>query len=386
VRNKKSILIIVRDDASSTMTWSGIPFHIIRILKDYGHNVSVLDNLGFPKSIHWRFKRIAGRFFSGFSPKYYSEISSKYFGRKINKYLKKTNKNFDFILAIDFLEGVLNIKTKVPVLVYRDASYALLNKLGYPGFDKFNKESLEVLLELERKCLERVDKMLFTSKWAIEETQSFYPMIEKKKYFVQPFSSQLYPPPSKDDWRVRYIGDGDIVNFLFVGRDWKRKGGDDALEILRSLAGMGFRVHLTVVGHRLNTEKLDFPCEVIENLDVSDQSDLHILKGLYLNSHFFILPTEVEAFGIVFSEAMSLGLPVITTKVCAIPEILVDGREGILIDNKSGLDVVVQKIIQLLKDKDEYKQMQINASNRFVERFHPNLWVDRLIDIYEEKL
>jgi len=386
VKNKKSILILVRDNASSTKTWSGIPFHIIRILKDYGHNVEVFDNLGFPRSPLWRFRRLVGKISSVFAPKYYSEISSSYYGKKINQFLKSSKKNYDFILAIDFLEGILDVKTEIPILVYRDASYALLNKLSYPGFESFDEEGKKILFSLEKKCLRKVSKMLFTSSWAINETLDFYPELQKEKFFVQPFSSQLYPPPTNDDWEIRDISKADVIKFLFVGRDWDRKGGEDSVKILQQLTKKMKKVHLTIVGHKPETKNFGFSCEVIENLDVSVKSDFELLKSLYKNSHFFILPTKIEAFGIVFSEAMSLGLPVITRNVCAIPEILSDGKEGFLIQDSESLDIITDKISEFIEDPEKYKQMQENASRRFLEHFHPKLWVKRLIEISEKNL
>lgn len=386
MKNKKSILVLVRDDASSTKTWSGIPFHIIRILRDYGHEVEVLDNLGFPRSFYWRFRNYAGKLFPSLLPKYYSEISSKYYGEKVNKFLAKSTKSYDFILVVDFLEGILNVDTSIPILVYRDASYALLNKLHYPGFESFDEKALRLLLDLESKCLKKVDKMLLTSDWAIKETKSFYPEIKGDKFFCQPFSSQLYPPPEKSEWKLRRIDEQSSVKFLFVGRDWKRKGGDDTISIITELHRMGVNVHLTVVGYKLKPNNLPFSCDVIENLDVSLDSDFERLKNLYLCSHFFILPTKVEAFGIVFSEAMSLGLPVVTRSVCATPEILHDRVEGFLIKEGQSFYSVAQNLAELIKDQPRYEEMQKNASKRFTERFHPKLWVDRLIEISEKNL
>ena len=56
----KKIIVICRDDSSITSTWSGIPFHIVRILKDFGHEVRVIDKIGFPKSFLWRAQNVFG--------------------------------------------------------------------------------------------------------------------------------------------------------------------------------------------------------------------------------------------------------------------------------------------------------------------------------------
>ncbi|MFP3345246.1 glycosyltransferase family 4 protein, partial [Halomonas sp. SIMBA_159] len=49
---------------------------------------------------------------------------------------------------------------------------------------------------------------------------------------------------------------------------------------------------------------------------------------LYQQADVFVMPTYADAFGYVFIEAMAMGLPVITTRINAIPEIVSHGETG----------------------------------------------------------
>jgi glycosyltransferase involved in cell wall biosynthesis len=51
----------------------------------------------------------------------------------------------------------------------------------------------------------------------------------------------------------------------------------------------------------------------------------------YVGAHCFCLPTVQEGFGLVFAEAMAAGLPVVACRAAAVPEIVADGRTGLLV-------------------------------------------------------
>lgn len=378
-----SALVIVRDDANSTMTWSGIPHHIVRILKDYGVKVSVLDKIGFPQYFSWKVKMWIYRLFKVCAPRYYSIATSKYYGKLLEKKIKSMNENFDFILAIDFTEGLPFLNSDKPVYVFRDASYLQLSDISYPGYEYFTKEMRSELQLVENKAFKSCEKVLMTSEWAIDFCQRYHGDIDREKYFVLPFSAQIYPPPEQGDWGLRNITLNEEVRFLFIGRDWERKGGKKAVEVLNSLHSRGVKVKLTVVGADIDLSNAPYEVKVIKNLDVSVNSQKEVMKDLYRQAHFFILPVNIEAFGIVFSEAMSFGLPVITHNVCALPEILKNGDQGICLDKSLSPDDFAGHVYDVINNNELYQQMQRASFIRFRERFHPESWVKGLLSLME---
>ena len=198
-----------------------------------------------------------------------------------------------------------------------------------------------------------------------------------------PFSAQVYPPPSRDDWSLRTIKDEENVNFLFVGRDWTRKGGPKAIEIIRELSLLGIKVSLTIVGGQPDVSQESFGIEVIENLDMNKAGDRDQMIELYKRAHFFILPVNIEAFGIVFSEAMSFGLPVITHNTCALPEIMIDQKHGICLDKEVSAADFAKRVRELIQDESGYESMQEACFARFSENFHPKSWVERLLSFVQ---
>jgi glycosyltransferase involved in cell wall biosynthesis len=135
---------------------------------------------------------------------------------------------------------------------------------------------------------------------------------------------------------------------LFVGLEWERKGGPILakafVEVLRAVPD----AQLTIVGAN---PKLKLPnCEVLGPLPIDRLSEN------YSRASIFCLPTRLEPFGIAFLEAMAHKLPVIGTRIGAIPDMVLDGETGILVkpDNPQQL---AEALITLLRDPARCSQL-----------------------------
>lgn len=107
---------------------------------------------------------------------------------------------------------------------------------------------------------------------------------------------------------------------LFVGLDWERKGGPDLIEAFKIVLQEHPNAHLTIVGAK---PEVQIPnCTVIGPLSADK------LKQYYEAASVFCLPTHQEPFGIVFIEAMTARLPIVATRVGAIPDFVQDGHNG----------------------------------------------------------
>jgi glycosyltransferase involved in cell wall biosynthesis len=112
-------------------------------------------------------------------------------------------------------------------------------------------------------------------------------------------------------------------NILFVGVDWERKGGSILLDAFRSLRRSHPQASLTIVGC---SPEINEP-----GVHVKGHVSLDEVAKYYRSASIFCLPTLNEPFGIVFLEAFSYGLPIVATKLGAIPEIVSDGESGYLV-------------------------------------------------------
>ena len=121
----------------------------------------------------------------------------------------------------------------------------------------------------------------------------------------------------------------DRCNLLFLGKVWARKGGDTAVAVAEELNNSGLPTTLTLIGSQPPEGKV-LPPFVRKTgfINKSDPAGLKQFNELIAGSHFLILPSRAEAFGIVFCEAASFGVPSLATRAGGIPTAIRDGGNG----------------------------------------------------------
>lgn len=113
-------------------------------------------------------------------------------------------------------------------------------------------------------------------------------------------------------------------NILFVGMDWERKGGPELAAAFRQVLAAHPDATLTIVGC---TPSLDLPnCRIVGRVPLAD------VATYYEQAALFCLPTRIEPFGVVFVEAMSHRLPLVAMRTGAVPDFVIDGETGCLLE------------------------------------------------------
>jgi glycosyltransferase involved in cell wall biosynthesis len=147
-------------------------------------------------------------------------------------------------------------------------------------------------------------------------------------------------------------GDPLRKGYLYLLEAWKRLALPDARLIIRSSSNFSKFPKL----HELLK---DLPSvEVIEYIPN--------IAEFYQRCDIFVLPSVDDGFGMALFEAMANGVPSISTRNCGASELLVDGREGLVIDARS-VDQLVASILKLYED-EELRQEIALAGQQAVER------------------
>lgn len=92
---------------------------------------------------------------------------------------------------------------------------------------------------------------------------------------------------------------------------------------------------------------------------------------------------DYETFGIVLTEAMAMRKPVIARNIGGIPEVVEDGKTGILINNLDSKNVS-SNIIKLINDKELRMKLGINSLERVRKYFTIDKTIDNLVEIYKK--
>jgi glycosyltransferase involved in cell wall biosynthesis len=125
--------------------------------------------------------------------------------------------------------------------------------------------------------------------------------------------------------------EGQPLKLLFVGGDFKRKGGEVLLECFKRYFQERCELHL-VTQEPLQPERNLF----VYN-GVKPNSDT--LTRLFAEADVFVFPTLADCAPVAVTEAMAATLPVITTRVGAIPEAIQDGKNGLIVEAGSVEDL-----------------------------------------------
>lgn len=184
----------------------------------------------------------------------------------------------------------------------------------------------------------------------------------KEKIRHYPFSSlhqadliQKIPTIREKEEIKRSLGIKENSMILFVGRTIESKGIDT---LIKAAQGLPKDAGIYIVGGEESESNRALAASLgVHNLHYYAFMPLERLKQFYLAADIFVLPTRRDTWGLVINEAMSFGLPVITTTSCvAGVELIEDGENGFLVESEDW-NFLYNKLAYLLVHPEERESM-----------------------------
>jgi glycosyltransferase involved in cell wall biosynthesis len=181
----------------------------------------------------------------------------------------------------------------------------------------------------------------------------------------------------------------DPIRIVFVGRLAESKGVRYLIEAIKLLNNGGVCAVLQIFGDGLLRESFEsqvFMSGLSNKVTFHGFVDHNTLQVKLADADFFVGPSittslnESEGFGLVFLEALAAGLVVIGTNVGGIPEIVIDGKTGVLIEEKSSLAIV--DAVMLLIRNDELREKLILNGQRMAKKYDWSIIADKYFEIY----
>ena len=111
--------------------------------------------------------------------------------------------------------------------------------------------------------------------------------------------------------------------------------------------------------------------------DVRFLGKIDTVAPLLQQSDLFVLPTQAESFGLAALEAMACGVPVVGSRAGGLPEVVEDGKSGIL-EPPGSVEAMGRRSIELLRDPERHRAMAAAAVER-ARLFD----ADRIVPMYE---
>lgn len=345
--------------------WSGTTSHIFNTLQSH-HEVDWLGG-GIVQGALWHHKLLGRK--GPFYPEDYTAFFSRILSRAVNE------GNYDAVFVRDYYLGA-ELETDTPLVYITDATFDLFRH--YLGIEDGHYARLAE--HTEQRLADRADLLVYATEWARRNAVEHYHVPAGKTAVVEFGANIPAPDTIEDDIQTEQ------VNLLFVGRDFEKKGGRKAIAAFRNLQRMGVNCTLTIVGCQPK-EDLD-GIRVFPRLDKDDPLQLATLQRLYSTAHFLILPTQFDAFGIVFCEAAAYGVPSIAANVGGVSQPVRDGVNGFLMPPDATAEDYAEKMASLLADKDAYRALRRSARRDFETRLNWTSWgrtMDKLLEELAEE-
>jgi glycosyltransferase involved in cell wall biosynthesis len=159
---------------------------------------------------------------------------------------------------------------------------------------------------------------------------------------------------------------------LFIGGDLQRKGGDVVYELARLERFQSVDFHVVSPHAEVG------PPNVRVHRSLAPESDA--LVGLAASSDIFILPTRADTSSLAAMEAAACGLPAIVTRCGGIPEIVLDGSTGSVLDGPS-LDAFAAELSAYLSDPSMVAERGRNARQHILRNYSKTAHLAVLRDV-----
>jgi colanic acid/amylovoran biosynthesis glycosyltransferase len=174
---------------------------------------------------------------------------------------------------------------------------------------------------------------------------------------------------------------------LTVGRVVPVKGQSLLVESIAALRERGVEARLTIVG---DGPELPALRELARRLGVEGSVSFEGAVGqdeirrYYERADVFALPSFAEGLPVVLIEAMASGLPVVASRITGIPELVEEGRSGLLVVPGDGDDLAAALARMIEAGPEARAAMGAAGRERVVEQFDIEKTGDQLLHLYEE--
>jgi glycosyltransferase involved in cell wall biosynthesis len=216
-----------------------------------------------------------------------------------------------------FASGMMQ---RVPTVLSLDATPLLFDTLGGTYNHSRQAAPMEwIKFRANQRALTSARAIVTFSKWAARSVIDDYGVESDRVHVISPgvridkFQPRLNRPSSQP------------MRILFVGGDFVRKGGPELVEAVASLED---HVELDIV---TSTPGIAVPRGAPIRLHYNVTQDSSELEELLARADVFALPTRGDCHSHATLEAMACGLPVLTTNVTSLPEIVRNGENGYMV-------------------------------------------------------
>lgn len=251
---------------------------------------------------------------------------------------------------------------------------------GY--FRRFYETSGSIIRSVIRFTLKKVSAAIVLGECL---RYIFKDLVPDEKIIVVPNGINDYYP---GDF-IRKFSRSGIFKILFLSNLLRTKGLFEVLKVIPSVVSVNKNVMFSFAGEWGNKQEELKAREFVVRNNIEDYVQfLGIVRGdvkreLLIKANIFVLPTFYPFEGQPFTilEAMSVGLPVISTNKGAIAETIIDGENGFLVEVENTRQLS-ERIIELMDNPELCARIEKRNRQAYLKKYTKDIFIDNLCDIF----
>jgi len=373
-------------DPYDRAAFSGSTYQILQIILSTGATVEVVG----PVMEKWRYQaarlssipaRLTGRGVAW--PK--QPFLLRACGRKVDEVARRIKPDLIFSPGSNAIAYSNFIR---PTIFWSDAPFAaMVDYYPWSQFQNLTAASRHNGMEADTRALRYSVASIFRSSWA-RHTAIEVHKAEPSRVHVVPLPGNMFrhwtleeiqaaiPRRLNTPWKI-----------FFSGVDWMRKGGDDAIAILNELVRLGQPCEFHVAGTIAPPQAVAtarFPIHSLGRLNLNDPEKRDLLANILQSSAFLLVPSTAEALGLVYCEALGAGVPAVGTATGGVPDAVLDGQTGFLIQPGESPETTARRMLEAGRQPDVYARMAERSWHEWNQRFAAKAVLVKLTQILEQ--
>lgn len=280
--------------------------------------------------------------------------------RKRDRALLRLNQAPDLVIHV----RNTYLPAPVPYVVFIDGT-ASLSQRFWPDW-RMSQRAYESRVAQERRYFSDAVLIATAGEHAAREVVDFYDQAGDRVRAVGGGTNVSIP----SDEGAHVSTPKSAVNYLFIGKDFDRKGGPELLQAFSRLRGTRDDVTLTIIGPGAPSGAL--PDGVDWRGFIADRD---AIAEAYREADVFCLPSRYEPYGLVIQEALAYGLPCLVSDRGALAEIA--GAAGVVVRAESA-DSIYEGM-KSLAERPDLRQSLADAAPSRLDGMSWDAVADRMI-------
>lgn len=364
------LLYTCADRADDPLHWSGTVWNCRNALEAAGVELAIFDRIPFECSPPLRLLH-----------QWYKRLGLKTHHLQFEPtVLRRAARRIALRFAEEDCDAVFCPGTGVPVQAFLPARIPVVSYLDATKRSWISAYfGVKTLCARSRRHMEAVDLggllnhslTIFSSEWARDEAARDY-RISSARMAVVPFGANLLDAPTRaevEGWiKLRRQAP---LRLLFLGKEWQRKGGPDALALVRALRERGLPATLDIVGcsPALTPGERGYT-RVHGFIDHATAAGAERFNTLLRESHVLVFLSRAEAFGIALCEAAAYGIPAYALRVGGIPTIVRHEVNGWLGDAPFHAERAAATLAEAWRSPTSYRRIALGARTEYETRLN----------------